>query len=318
MLKKQKMRFHLTSCHLPKLRNRERRNTKNTNKKPSKKYLSSGKHGERLAKVNNKNLLFNDQLELKGNGMERSHYMNDLANGTAGKFTEGHRADSNFHTAEMYDNKLFLQGKDTRVRSNYSHSSMGLSRESNLPISSKTSSFVHDQCTQYVDIPVSLPNPALTDESCSIVSEARDLSSEIISLEIKTGKWNKTSNERDTAPNEIKYSSDNTDKSEEKTVLQNPCTDLGKVRLTKRESNTGPGFTPSESCEDRLPSRLTYTPSTTPLFLSDEIYELPKGVSPSKALLELRQTFCENIRKETEQLEFDLQELYLKKQLHQR
>ncbi len=138
-------------------------------------------------------------------------------------------------------------------------------------------------------------------------------------MEIKTGKWNKTSNERDTAPNEMKYSSDNTGKSEEKTVVQTPCTDLGKERLTNREiSNTGPGFTPSESCEDRLPSRLTYTPSTTPLFLSDEIYELPKGVSPSKALLELRQTFCENIRKETEQLEFDLQELYLKKQLHQR
>jgi hypothetical protein len=171
-----------------------------------------------------------------------------------------------------------------------------------------------------LSLSLSLPNPALTDESCSIVSEARDLNSEIISLELKTEKFNKTSDEEKNAPNEIKCSPDNIDKSERKLVVpvEIPCNDLRKERLTKRESNTGSGFTPSESCEDRLPSRLTYTPSTTPLFLSEEIYELPKGVSPSKALLELRQTFCENIRKETEQLEFDLQQLYLKKQLHQR
>jgi hypothetical protein len=311
MLKKQKMRFHLTSCHLPKLQSMER-TTKNTNYNSSG-SLSSGKHCKQLKSNVNKKSLLNDRLELKGNGMEISHHMNEFVNGN-GNLPE--HCDTNFDK-EMFGKEQFLQDRDIRVQSHYSHSSMDLSPESNRPLSNKTL-FIHKQYV--VDIPVSLPNPALTDESCSIVSEARDLNSEIISLELKTEKFNKTSDEEKNAPNEIKCSPDNIDKSERKLVVpvEIPCNDLRKERLTKRESNTGSGFTPSESCEDRLPSRLTYTPSTTPLFLSEEIYELPKGVSPSKALLELRQTFCENIRKETEQLEFDLQQLYLKKQLHQR
>lgn len=313
MLKKQKMRFHLTSCHLPKLQSMERTTKlKNTNYNSSE-SLSSGKHCKQLKSNVNKKSLLNDRLELKGNGMEISHHMNEFVNGN-GNLPE--HCDTNFDK-EMFGKEQFLQDRDIRVQSHYSHSSMDLSPESNRPLSNKTL-FIHKQYV--VDIPVSLPNPALTDESCSIVSEARDLNSEIISLELKTEKFNKTSDEEKNAPNEIKCSPDNIDKSERKLVVpvEIPCNDLRKERLTKRESNTGSGFTPSESREDRLPSRLTYTPSTTPLFLSEEIYELPKGVSPSKALLELRQTFCENIRKETEQLEFDLQQLYLKKQLHQR
>ena len=123
--------------------------------------------------------------------------------------------------------------------------------------------------------------------------------------------------------NEIECSSDSIKRYSELKSMPHvetvPGKDLEKERLTRKESKTGAGFNPSKSREDGLSSRLTNTPSTpAPLFLSDEVYELPKGVSPSKALIELRQTFCKNIRKETEQLEFDLQELYLKKQLHQR
>jgi hypothetical protein len=327
MLKKQKMRFHLSSCHLPKLRNMEK-NTNNTKSKynTSIENLSSlnGKHGRLSKNVSKKSFLcLNDQLELKGNAMVNRTDANKLVNG-AGKFPEEHCNDKNLYTEIMCnttdEDEVLLQNKDTRVQSCYKHTSTNVSRERNLSMSEKTSSFVQNQ---YVDIPVSLPNPALTDESCSIISEARDLNSEIISLEIKTDqKCNKPFDEERYSRNETKCFSDNTDSGLDMKSMSHvetaPCNDLGKVKLTKRENETNPGFDPSGSHEDRLPSRLTYTPSTPPLFLSDEVYELPKGVSPSKALIELRQTFCENIRRETTQLEFDLQELYLKKQLHQR
>ena len=174
------MRFHLTSCQLPKL------HVKNTEKitrcKPSIKNLSNGKHSS-LSKIVNKKSLFTDQLkdqlELKGNAMVNSADTNGLVY-SVDKFPEKNCNHKNLNS-EMCGNELSLQGKDTRVQSCYTHTTTNVSRESNFPMSDKTSSFEHNQ---YVDIPVSLPNPALADESCSIISEARDLNSEIISLEI--------------------------------------------------------------------------------------------------------------------------------------
>ena len=265
-----------------------------------------------------KNSLPNDRLELKGNGMERSHMKEFILNNSKNPVKHCTRM-------EMYGNELSLQDRGTESQSNYlkSHNSMDISAESYLRISSKAHK-------QYVNIPVS-SNPALTEESCSMVSEARDLNSEVTFVGLDTDRCNETSNKVKSSPKHIKYFDDGTEKYstnnknesvEEKSISNSEITiphgEIGKERFTKRETNTSPGLTPRESREDRQSSRLTYTPSTPPLFLSDEIYELPKGVSASKALLELRQTFCENIRRETEQLEFDLQELYLKKQLHQR
>ena len=321
MLQRQKMRFHLTSCNLPKLHAQNTEN--NTRCKPSTKNLSSGKHGSLSKNVNKKSLFsdrLKDQLELKGNAMVNGADTKGFVY-SAAKFPEKHCSIKNFNS-EMCDNELLLQGKDTRVQSCYTHTTTNVSRESNLPLSDQTSSFVPNQ---YVDIPVSLPNPALTDESCSIISEARDLNGEIISLEIKTDQKciKPSSSEEGNTRNEIECSSDNIHRYNELKSTPHeetaPCKHLEKERITRRESKTGSGFNPSKSREDGLSSRLTHTPSTpAPLFLSDEVYELPKGVSPSKGLIELRQTFCKNIRKEAEQLEFDLQELYLKKQLHQR
>ena len=313
MLKKQKLRFHLASCHLPQLQSKKKKNRRNT--EPPVKYRPSSKYSTKLMKLN-ENSLPNDRLELKGNGMERLHMKEFILNNSKNCVKHCTRM-------EMYGNELSLPDRGTGSQSNYlkSHSSMDISAESYLQISSKA-------LKEYVNIPVS-SNPALTEELCSIVSEARDLNSEVTFVGLDTDRCNETSNKVKSSPKHIKYFDDGTEKYstnnknesvEEKSVseITIPHGKIGKERFTKRETNAGPGLTPRGSHEGRQSSRLTYTPSTPPLFLSDEIYELPKGVSASKALLELRQTFCENIRRETEQLEFDLQELYLKKQLHQR
>lgn len=323
MLKKQKMHFHLTSCRLPQLQSKTKKNTRKN--EPRVKYLTSSKYSAKMMKLSKESLHMYNPLELKGNGMERLHCMKEfILNGS--KNPEKHCSGNSFGM-EMCGNELSLQGTSTgsQPNSSQSHKSMDRSSaESNDQISSKTHK-------QYVDIPVP-SNPALTEESCSIVSEAGDLNSEAIFQELaETDRSSKNCNREENSPKDIKCFSDGIEKSstadndksaeENKSISQIMIPQVGseKEELRKRESNTARGFTRRESREGRQSSRLTYIPSTpASLFLSDEIYELPKGVSPSKALLELRQTFCENIKRETEQLQFDLQELYLKKQLHQR
>ena len=281
----------------------------NNKHKPSVKFLSSRKNGKTLRKTYQDGLPVKE-LKLKGNRMGKFHY----------KMVEGTRS----LPAEIYTDNNFrkeisggYEKRDTTIQSHQSRESISISTETNPPISS----FVHKQ---YVDIPLPLSNPVLTDESCSIVSDGRDLN-EIITLELKTDRCSKLSNEEKNVSNVInekaccpddeKVSPDNSNKNERRctsqiiTAIETSCNGLENEMFRKRESNTAPARSSTYS---------KYTPSTPPLFLSDEIYELPKGISPSKALLELRQTFCENIRKETEQLEFDLQELYLKKKIHQR
>jgi hypothetical protein len=124
------------------------RTTKNTNYNSSG-SLSSGKHCKQLKSNVNKKSLLNDRLELKGNGMEISHHMNEFVNGN-GNLPE--HCDTNFDK-EMFGKEQFLQDRDIRVQSHYSHSSMDLSPESNRPLSNKTL-FIHKQYV--VDIPVSL------------------------------------------------------------------------------------------------------------------------------------------------------------------
>lgn len=302
MLVKQKVGFHLSSCHLPNLLK---------SKKSPEKNLSSGRKQMRHKKSSS-----NHQLELKGSGLKNFHHTKKFVNGNW-KFFEELDVGAKFHEKKYKRNDFCTQARDSGLHSHCSP--IDISRVKDTPLERKT------LCTnQYVEIPVSIPNPALTDESCSIISDGRDLNSEMISFE-KSDKFCKTSSETKPADNEMQEKSFSEDTDEQRvrksvtkvTVpLGIPNNDFG---LRRNYCYSGPGYyTPRESRMSRQSSRLTYTPSTPPLFLSNDILEFPKGVSPSKALLELRQTFCENIRRETEQLEFDLQELYLKKQLHQR
>ncbi|XP_028404546.1 uncharacterized protein LOC114527125 isoform X1 [Dendronephthya gigantea] len=306
MLKKQKVGFHLSSCHLPDLKT----------KKGPEKYLSGGKGRKKM--MAHKKSPLNNQLELKGSGLKNFNYTNTFVNGNW-KFPEQLDVGAKFHS-ERYKGKDFCnQAKDSSLHSHCS--SIDISRVDDTQMERKTLCGTN----QYVEIPVSLPNPALTDESCSIISDGRDLNSEIMSFDKKSDtEFNKTSSGTKSAENDVQdKSSENTDEQRVRKSVNQVTVPVGiaddDFELTKKECFTGAGYSTSrESRMSRQSSRLTYTPSTPPVFLSNDIPEFPKGVSPSKALLELRQTFCENIRKETEQLEFDLQELCLKKQLHDR
>lgn len=291
---------------MPKLQSVQKKDGKAINSKSRHSlYLSNGKH-EQMTNVK-KSTLLHHRLRLKGNQIKS--------------------ANENYVNTNFYKGgRLFLNGSEDRIQSH--SSSMAVSdlhsRSENGSNEEHVDTSVYQQCThhEYVEIPV--PKSALTDESCSIVSELKDLSGDGIAEISTPRRLTAASLDEHNVLNELDKFASRSDTNIRKSSTQeeiNCGNNFGKRTFMDGENNTSSRCISSKSREDHDPqisSCLTYNPCSPPLFLREGTHELFKGASPSKVLLELRQTFCENMRKETEQLEFDLQELYLKKQLHKR
>ena len=324
MLKKRTIKSQLASCCVPQFHVKEE-NTKITEKRRRKDagQLRSGPFKT-------------DKLELRGRGME--NIMTELRQFSLHGFSENNLRstieESNVHGWNM---------KRSTVQPSVERKSNSLMILENRTATATSPKKAPDETAALsnklqFDISVCLPNAScagedLTKDSETFISET-DSKLESKPSDVNSGKLSsqeiiddsKSLTNITTVGGDTNRVSSSASISETAVELDNgkPISKK-KLRENNLSSNSCPNlpkFTESSSNQRSASTRCVHTPLTrcvhTPLFLADDIIELPRGISPSKTLMELRQSFCENIRKETRQLEFDLQELYLKKQLHNR
>ena len=313
MLKKKTIKSHLASCCVPQF-HVKKENTTITEKRRRK---DAGQLRSRPFKT--------DKLELRGRGMENT--MTDLRQFSLHEFSEKNlRNESNVHGWNMKrstmqpsverkcNSLMILENRTATITSpkKAPDESAGLSNKLQFDISVclPNASCAGEDPTEDFETFISETNSKLESKPSDVNSgklssqEIIDDSKSLATTTTDGGNTNRVSSSASISETAVELNNGkpiSKKKLRENSLSSNSCPNL-------------PKFTESSPNQRSASTRCVHTP----LFLADDIIELPRGVSPSKTLMELRQSFCENIRKETRQLEFDLQELYLKKQLHNR
>lgn len=319
MLRKRTIKSQLASCCLPQFHVKEE-STK----------ISTAEKRRKDAKQLRSRPFKTDKLELRGRGLrEMEKTMTDLRLFSSHEFREKHLVRSTINESNVYGWDSKRNGNSLMMLGNIN----ATTKRHVTPITSPK--YVSDETAALsnklqFDISVCLPNASCTGDeltakdSETFISETNKLDSQTKPSDVNSGKL--SASQEIIEDSKITTYDDNTNRVSPSASIPETAVELNNDKPIYKPKKLRENNLSSNSCPN-LPRFTESSPNQrsdsswrvrTPLFLADDVIELPRGVSPSKALMELRQTFCENIRKETRQLEFDLQELYLKKRLHNR